>query len=537
MNSSKNLIDFLFIVGSVLTFIIGLHVGNTDSFASICDYLSKVGYLTLLNLIIISMIIVLSFLKSQSTMIIKQATLTFMYIVLFYIIHLSRVLTVYKPGFNFVEYYNFSSRFCLQIIFGIDGFSICLMILTAFLFPLCIISIWDYRQTNLKKICLAFLLLEWLTLNVFMQLNILCFYVFFESVLIPMVYIIGSFGSRGRRIYAAYKFFFYTLAGSLITLLGIISLAYWLQTLNIIEIVGFKIPYGFQIIWWFLFFTAFAVKIPMIPIHTWLPEAHAEAPTQGSVILAGVMLKLGAFGFIRISYLLFPIGGWYFAPVVYTLSVLAVIYISLVAIRQVDLKRIIAYSSVAHMGFVTAGIFSFNTVGIAGAYYIMISHGLVASALFFCIGILYDRYQTRSIYYFSGLSHVMPIFSSFFLFFLLANSAIPGTSSFIGEFLVITGCLKTNKFLAFLLCLNAPLVIIYSLWLFNRVAFGSLSASKITHYLDLSKKELFILSSLAVPIILLGIFPGIILNFIEHSSILLELRHFDVVSTILQDVL
>ena len=524
-------------VGSVLTFILCLHIGNTATFAAICDYLSKVGYLTLLNIIIIFMITVLSLFKRESTVIIKQATLTFMYIILLYIIHLSQALSIHKTGFNFVEYYNLSSRFCLQIIFGIDGFSICLMILTAFLFPLCIISIWEYKQINLKKICLAFLILEWLTLNIFMQLNILCFYIFFESVLIPMVYIIGSFGSRERKIYAAHKFFFYTLAGSLITLLGIISIAYWLKSLNIIELVRIKIPFGFQGMWWLLFFTAFAVKIPMIPLHAWLPEAHAEAPTQGSVILAGIMLKLGAFGFIRISYLLFPIGGWYFAPFIYTLSVLAVIYISLVAIRQVDLKRIIAYSSVAHMGFVTAGIFSFNAVGIAGAYYIMISHGLVSSALFFCVGILYDRYQTRSIYYFSGLAHVMPIFSSFFLFFLLANSAMPGTSSFIGEFLVITGCLKTNKFLAFLLSLNAPLVIIYSLWLFNRVSFGSLTTTKITNYLDLSKKELFILSSLAAPIVLLGIFPNIILYYIKYNSVLLELRHLDVVSITLNYVL
>lgn len=496
-------------------------------------------YLTLLEYIMLVFIFMIIMIKGKLTLVLKKMTLTMMYIVLIYVVHITACFNKAKGGFQFIEKYTISSYWNMEIVLGIDGFSLVLMLLTSFLFPLCLISFWDDKTEKVKEFCLLYFILEFLTLNVFMQINVLSFYIFFESVLIPMVLIIGSFGSRERRVYAAYKFFFYTLAGSLVTVVGIALLYNKYHSLNLIILANESIDVFLQKTLWILFFMAFAVKIPMFPFHIWLPEAHAEAPTTGSVLLAGIMLKLGAYGFIRVSLFLFPIGSAYWTPLIYVLSVLAVIYISLIAVRQVDLKRIIAYSSVAHMGFVTAGLFSYSNFGILGAFFIMISHGLVSSALFFCIGVLYDRYKTRSIYYYSGLASVMPIYSSLFLFFLLANAAIPGTSSFIGEFLVITGCLYKNKTLGLLLAINALLVVFYSLWLFNRVCFGKLSDVFIGQYVDVSKKELFILGTLAIMVTFLGIYPTFLFQFIESSSFYLEFfmsRDTELVGDLLQDL-
>lgn len=527
--------DLIFFVGFlgllvILVRIIGLCFKKK---IEVYEYLSLLEYIMLVSIFIVMMI------NGKLTLVLKKITLIMMYIILIFIVHITACFNKAKGGFQFIEKYTISSYWNIEVVLGIDGFSLMLMLLTSCLFPLCLISFWDDKTEKVKEFCFLYLILELLTLNVFMQINVLSFYLFFESVLIPMVLIIGSFGSRERRVYAAYKFFFYTLAGSLVTIVGIALLYNKYHSLNLIILAHEPIGVFLQKVLWILFFAAFAVKIPMVPFHIWLPEAHAEAPTTGSVLLAGIMLKLGAYGFIRVSLFLFPIGSAYWSPLIYMLSILAVIYISLIAVRQVDLKRIIAYSSVAHMGFVTAGLFSYSNFGILGAFFIMISHGLVSSALFFSIGVLYDRYKTRSIYYYSGLASVMPIYSSLFLFFLLANAAIPGTSSFIGEILVITGCLYKNKTLGLLLATNALLVVFYSLWLFNRVCFGKLSDAFIGQYVDVSKKEFFILGTLAMMVIFLGIYPTFLFQFIESSSLYLEFfmsKDSELVGDLLQDI-
>ena len=485
------------------------------------------GKLVWLEFLMIIFVFIIIFINKKLELILKKLTLAFMYIILIYVVNILIQLSKLKGFFQLTEKYRVSDYLAMEFYLGVDGFSTVLMLLTAILFPLCLISDWVAPAGKVKNFCVLYLILEFLTLNVFMQINILFFYAFFEAVLIPMVLIIGLYGSRERRVYAAYKFFFYTLAGSLIALVGLTLVWVKYRSLNMIFIEYYNnnyVTYDWQKLLWILFFTAFAVKIPMVPFHAWLPEAHAEAPTTGSVLLAGIMLKLGAYGFIRVSCRLFPIGSLYWSSLIYLLSILAVIYISLIAIRQVDLKRIIAYSSIAHMGFVTAGLFSFNMPGYAGAYFIMISHGLVSSALFFCVGVLYDRYKTRSIYYYSGLVTTMPIFSAFFLFFLLANAALPGTSSFIGEFLVITGCLYKNKFLGFMLAINTLLVIVYSLWLFVRLCYGNITCFYAEKYVDLSKKEFFILTILAVGILVLGIYPSLLFKYVNASLFWLEVR-------------
>lgn len=478
--------------------------------------------LKFLEICLLSFLLILVLVRKKYELFLKKATLSFMFLIFLYTIHLSVCFFRRKGGFQFLTTLKVSKLLGLEIVLGVDGFSLVMLMLTSFLFPLCLISFWKNTDDKTKNFCVLYFLLEVLTLNVFIHQNVLMFYIFFESVLVPMVLIIGLFGSRERRVYALYKFFFYTLAGSLITLVGIAIIFNKYGTLNIIYLKTFDFDPFFQKLLWVLFFTAFAVKIPMFPFHLWLPEAHAEAPTTGSVLLAGIMLKLGAYGFIRVSIGLFPVGCDYWSPLVFLLSILAVIYISLVAITQVDLKRIIAYSSIAHMGFVTAGLFSLNSLGIVGGIFVMVSHGLVSSGLFFCIGILYDRYKTRSIYYYSGLVTTMPIFSAFFLFFLLANSGLPGTSAFIGEFLVITGCMAKNKILSFFLGTNIFLVVTYSLWLYTRVCFGTIKISYLLQHSDVNKHEMFVLTVLSLSIIILGLYPSLIIQYLEATTFFTE---------------
>ena len=478
--------------------------------------------LKFLEIFLVFGLLILAFTDKKYTLFLKKTTLLFMLSIFLYIVHLSISFRKRKGGFQFYTVIEAPKLLGLDIALGVDGFSLVMLLLTSFLFPLCLISFWKTTGDKVKNFCVLYFFLEALTLNVFLHQNILMFYIFFESVLVPMVLIIGLFGSRERRVYALYKFFFYTLAGSLITLVGIAILFNKYGTLNFLYLRTLDFDPFFQKLLWILFFTGFAVKIPMFPFHLWLPEAHAEAPTTGSVLLAGIMLKLGAYGFLRVSVGLLPTGSAYWAPVVFLLSALAVTYISLVAVRQIDLKRIIAYSSIAHMGFVTAGIFSLNSLSMLGGVFVMISHGLVSSGLFFCIGILYDRYKTRSIYYYSGLNTTMPIFSGFFLFFLLANSGLPGTSAFIGEFLVIAGCMLKNKFLAFLLATNAFLVATYSLWLYTRVCLGTIKINYLSQYLDVNKQEMFVLVVLASSIIILGLYPSIIIQYLEATVFFAE---------------
>lgn len=395
----------------------------------------------------------------------------------------------------------------MSLYLGIDGISLFFILLTTFLVPVCLLVGWSNIQVAVKEYCIAFLLLESFMIAVFCILDLFLFYVFFESVLIPMFIIIGVWGSRERKIRAAYQFFIYTLAGSVFMLLAILFIYFQVGTTDLQVLYTSTFSEKRQILLWLGFFISFAVKVPMIPVHIWLPEAHVEAPTAGSVILAGILLKLGTYGFLRFSIPLFPIASCYFTPLIYTLSIIGIVYASFTTLRQVDLKKIIAYSSVAHMGFVTLGLFSLNTQGIEGSILLMLSHGLVASALFLSIGVLYDRFKTRLIKYYGGCVHTMPLFSLFFLIFTLGNLSLPGTSSFVGEFLILTGTFQTNTLITTLAATGMILGGAYSIWLYNRVVFGNTKPHYISHLADLNRREFFLFLPFIIGIFWMGVYP------------------------------
>jgi proton-translocating NADH-quinone oxidoreductase chain M len=359
--------------------------------------------------------------------------------------------------------------------------------------------------------------MEFFLIGVFSILDLLLFYIFFESILIPMYLIIVGWGSRERKIRAAYFLFLYTLLGSVLMLLGILYIYYQTGTTDYESLISISLTKVEQKILWLTFFASFATKVPMLPMHIWLPEAHVEAPTAGSVVLAGVLLKLGTYGFIRFSLPLFPFASLYFAPLVFSVAGIAIVYTSLTAIRQTDLKRIIAYTSIAHMNLVVIGLFSFNIIGIEGALLQSLSHGFVASALFLIIGVIYDRHHTRMIKYYGGLVHTMPMFTIVFLLFTMANIALPGTSSFTGELLILTGAFKTNTTITFV---GATGMIIgggYSLWLFNRISYGNLKIQYLNQFCDMEKREFFIFLPLITGTIIMGVYPEIFLDSMHLS--------------------
>lgn len=405
----------------------------------------------------------------------------------------------------------------IDIYVGIDGISLFFILLSTFLIPICILLSRNSVKVYIKEYMICFLILEWLLILTFSILDLILFYIFFESILMPMMIIIGVWGSRERKIGAAYQFFLYTLFGSVFFLLAILAIYFETGTTDISILLTTHFPFERQLILWLAFFASFAIKIPMVPVHTWLPEAHVEAPTAGSVILAGVLLKLGGYGFLRFSIPMFPEASIYFKPLVYLLSVIAIIYVSLTTLRQIDLKKIIAYSSVAHMAFVTLGIFTFNIQAIEGSILLMLSHGLVSSALFMCVGILYDRHKTRIVKYYSGLLQVMPLFITIFFIFTLANLSFPTTSGFIGEFLVLVGLFQTNKFITFLASTGMVLGAAYSIWLWNRVSCGNLKVYFINNYADLNYREILLFIPLIFLTFLLGIYPEIILDSLHVS--------------------
>jgi proton-translocating NADH-quinone oxidoreductase chain M len=428
--------------------------------------------------------------------------------------------------FQFVESFQLASGPNISFTLGIDGISLFFIILTTFLVPVCLLVGWNSVQNYVREYVIAFLVLETFMLAVFCTLDLLLFYIFFESVLIPMFVIIGVWGSRERKIRAAYQFFLYTLIGSVLMLLALLFIYFQTGSTDLQILLTTEFSEKRQILLWLAFFASFAVKVPMVPVHIWLPEAHVEAPTAGSVILAGILLKLGTYGFLRFSIPLFPLATVYFTPLIYTLSVLGIIYASLTTLRQIDLKKIIAYSSVAHMGYVTLGLFSLNAQGIEGSILLMLSHGLVASALFLCVGVLYDRHKTRLVKYYGGCVHVMPIFSFFFLVFTLGNISLPGTSSFIGELLVLVGSFQTNTFIATLASTGMVLGAGYSVWLYNRVIFGNFKTHYMSNFSDVNRREFFIFLPFVFGVFWMGIYPECFLdpmhvsvaNIIEHGN-------------------
>ena len=399
---------------------------------------------------------------------------------------------------------------------GVDGISILFIILTTFITPLCILSVNNSVKIRLRDFLIAILIMESFMIGVFCALDLVVFYLFFEAGLIPMFLIIGIWGGP-KRVYAAFKFFLYTLLGSVLMLVAIISI-YWISgTTDVVKLYQVGIDPKYQNLLWLAFFSSFAVKTPMWPVHTWLPDAHVEAPTAGSVLLAAILLKMAGYGFIRFSLGLFPVASEIFTPLIYGLSVVAIVFTSLIALMQEDMKKLIAYSSVAHMGFVTLGIFTIQQQGIEGSIIQMISHGLVSAALFLCVGVIYDRMHSRLISSYGGIVTIIPKYSILFMLFTLAALGLPGTSGFVGEFLILMGVFKDNFLVAVIASLGVILGAAYMLWLYKRVVFGKLINKDLTKMIDLNKSEYFILTCLAIPILFFGFYPEPLINTIEVS--------------------
>ncbi len=412
-------------------------------------------------------------------------------------------------GFQFVEQRSWLD--VMKFKLGVDGISVLFVILTTFLMPICIVSAWVAIEVRVKEFMIAFLVLETLMLGVFCALDIVLFYVFFEGGLIPMFLIIGIWGGPNR-VYATFKFFLYTLLGSVLMLLALMAMYWHTGTTDIPTLMSAKFPPEMQWWLWLAFFASFAVKLPMWPVHTWLPDAHVEAPTAGSVILAAILLKMGGYGFLRFSLPMFPVASHELANFMYTLSVIAIIYTSLVALAQVDLKKLIAYSSVAHMGFVTLGTFTFSTQGVEGAIFQMVSHGIVSAGLFLGVGVLYDRMHTHEIAVFGGLVHRMPIFAAIFMVFTLANVGLPGTSGFIGEFLTLLASFKVSTWVTALATTGVIWSAAYALYVYRRVIFGELVKPALKAIQHMTPREIGIMVPLVVLTIALGFYPAPVLD-------------------------
>ena len=416
---------------------------------------------------------------------------------------------VSNPGYQFVEFQAWFPGASYHL--GVDGISILFVLLTAFLMPICILASWKSIETRVVEYMVAFLVLETLVIGVFTALDLFLFYIFFEGTLVPMFIIIGVWGGANR-IYASYKFFLYTLLGSVLMLLAMLWMAFDAGTTSIPALKAFDFDPRYQPILWLAFFASFAVKMPMWPVHTWLPDAHVQAPTAGSVILAGILLKLGGYGFLLFNVPMFPLASQMFAPLVFALSAIAVVYTSLVAFRQTDIKKLIAYSSVAHMGFVTMGIFAGNAIGVQGAVFQMISHGLISGALFLCVGVVYDRTHTREIAAYGGLTARMPWYAAIFLMFTMANVGLPGTSGFIGEILTMTGVYEVSTWTALVAASGVIFSAVYALTLYRNVMFGEITNPAMKTITDIDKRELLIFVPLIIGTLWLGVYPAAVLD-------------------------
>ncbi|MBA4792585.1 NADH-quinone oxidoreductase subunit M [Phenylobacterium sp.] len=416
--------------------------------------------------------------------------------------------------FQFVE--DFAWFGGLHYRMGVDGISVLFVVLTAFLMPLCIAASWRSIETRIEEYLIAFLVLETLVIGVFCALDLILFYVFFEFGLVPMFLIIGIWGGKNR-VYAAFKFFLYTLLGSVLMLAAVLAMIGITGTSSIPELMTYEFGQGVQIWLWLAFFASFAVKMPMWPVHTWLPDAHVEAPTAGSVILAGILLKMGGYGFMRFSLPMFPDASAYFTPLVFAMSVIAIVYTSLVAFRQTDIKKLIAYSSVAHMGFVTLGIFSGNAQGEQGAIFQMVSHGVISGALFLCVGVVYDRMHTREIAFYGGLVNRMPWYAAVFLLFTMGNVGLPGTSGFVGEILTMTGAYEASTWAAIVAATGVILSAVYALSLYRRVVFGEITNPALAQITDLDWREVAIFAPLILGTLYLGVYPAAVFDFTQAS--------------------
>jgi NADH-quinone oxidoreductase subunit M len=421
-----------------------------------------------------------------------------------------------QEGFQFEEQVAWFPAYNISYHMGVDGLSVLFVLLSAFLIPICILSSWHSVQKRVREYMIMFLMMETFMIGMFCALDFLCFYIFFEAVLIPMYLIIGIWGGENR-IYASFKFFLYTLIGSVLMLLAIIAMYFNAGTTDIVVLLNTNLPESFQIWLWLAFFASFAVKVPMWPVHTWLPDAHVQAPTAGSVILAGVLLKMGGYGFLRFSIPMLPIATDYFTPFIFTLSVIAVIYTSLVAFVQTDMKKLIAYSSIAHMGFVTIGLFTLTMQGMQGAIYQMLSHGIVSSALFLLVGVVYDRLHTKEIARYGGLVNIMPRYAFVFMIMMLASVGLPITSGFVGEFLVLVGAYQVSQITAILATSGVVLGAAYMLYLYRRVIFGKLVHKDLKTMLDLKKIEIAMFVPLVFLVFLMGIYPNLFLDIMAPS--------------------
>nr|YP_011008446.1 NADH dehydrogenase subunit 4 [Undaria peterseniana]WBP70417.1 NADH dehydrogenase subunit 4 [Undaria peterseniana] len=470
--------------------------------------------LTFLFLILILGIVGLIFIPSSQKLIMRQFALGITSAVFVFSLFLWLGFDQSTPKFQFVVDSLWLPIANINLILGVDGISLFFIILTTLIFPLCLLASWSFNKGEVKTYLISFLSMELILLLVFTNLDLLFFYIFFEAVLIPMFLVIGIYGSRERKIRAAYMFFLYTLLGSLFMLLGIVYIYLFAGSTNyeVLSVVNFS---SYDQKWlWFAFFASFAAKVPMLPVHIWLPEAHVEAPTAGSVILAGILLKLGSYGFLRFSLGLFPLASVYFTPFIFSLSLLGVVYTSLTAIRQTDLKRLIAYTSVAHMNLVMIGLFTGTVIGVEAAILQSLSHGFVSSALFLIIGVLYDRWHSRVVKYYGGLTHTMPIFIIIFLFFTMANLGLPGTSSFIGEFLLLVSAFEANSTACFFAATSMILGGGYSLWLFNRIAYGNIKMIG----LDLNFREFMVFLPLVIGTLFMGLYPNLFFS-VMHATV------------------
>jgi NADH-quinone oxidoreductase subunit M len=419
-------------------------------------------------------------------------------------------------AFQFVEKANWMPVLGLTYHMGVDGISVLFVLLTTLLTPICVLASWRSIKDRVKEYMISFLILETMMVGMFCALDMMVFYLFFEGGLIPMFLIIGIWGGP-RRVYSAFKLFLYTLAGSVLMLLAMFTMYYEAGTTDITKLLVHNFPVDMQAWLWLAFLASFAVKVPMWPVHTWLPDAHVEAPTAGSVILAGVLLKFGGYGMLRFSLPMFPVASADFAPLIYALSIVAVVYTSLVALVQEDMKKLIAYSSVAHMGFVTIGIFTVTVQGIEGAVYVMLSHGVVSAALFLIVGVVYDRIHSRDIAAYGGLVHRMPAYALVFMLFMLASVGLPGTGGFVGEFLVLLGAFQVNTWVAALAALGVILGAAYMLYLYRRVIFGELTKENLMKIADMSPREWAVFAPLIVLTLWMGIYPPSFLDFMHVS--------------------